>query len=254
MVGVEKIVCWSGGKDSTAVIIKSKELGLDIDYILFSEVMFNEKISCEYPAHMDFIKNVAIPTFRQWGYRVEILRHDKTYMDYFNQVRMRGNNIGKCVGFPMADKCNLRNCKIAPIESFLKEHPNAIQYVGITADEPRRLARLPHNKVSLLAEHGFTQEMARKLCEDYGLLSPMYQFFHRTGCWLCPNASLAQLRFLRRHHPELWGILLDLEKRDNLVGNIFNTQAQRSIVSLEEQFFWEDRQLSIFDSDNLEKE
>lgn len=101
VVGVEHIISWSGGKDSTATIILAKELGLSIDYILFSEVMFDEKISCELPEHMEFVKDIAIPKFKKWGFRTEILHHDKTYMDYFMQVRKRGKNVGKKVGFPM---------------------------------------------------------------------------------------------------------------------------------------------------------
>lgn len=247
MVGVEHIISWSGGKDSTATIILAKEMGISIDYILFSEVMFDENISCELPEHISFIKEVAIPKFKEWGFRTEILRYDKTYMDYFNQVRKRGKNIGKRVGFPMADKCNARNCKVKPIEMFLKQHKDNIQYVGICADEPKRLARLDSNKISLLANCGYTQEMAKQKCMDNNLLSPYYQYSNRGGCWCCPNASETQLRFIREHHKELWDKLLVLEKEQNLIGNIFNTQANRSISAFEEQFFWESQQLSIFD-------
>lgn len=248
MVGVEHIISWSGGKDSTATIILAKELGLPIDYILFSEVMFNETVSCELPEHMEFIKEVAIPKFKQWGFRTEILHHDKTYMDYFNQVRTRGKNVGMKVGFPMADKCNVRNCKVKPIEKFLKEHPDHIQYVGYCADEPVRLSRLePGRKISLLAEKGYTQMMAKDKCEQYNLLSPYYQYSKRGGCWCCPNAGMNQLRFLYKHHRELWNTLLFLESQDKLIGNIFNTQAQRSITELNEQFFWESQQYSLFD-------
>ena len=247
VVGVEHIINWSGGKDSTATIILAKELGLPIDYILFSEVMFDEIISCELPEHMDFIRNIAIPKFNEWGFKTEILHHNKTYMDYFNQVRTKGKNIGKKVGFPMADKCNVRNCKIKPIEKFLKNHKNCIQYVGYCADEPKRLSRLDINKVSLLSEYGYTQSMAKQKCEKYNLLSPYYQYSKRGGCWCCPNASNEQLRFIREHHPILWKRLLELEDEENLIGHIFNTQASRSIKSLEEQFFWESRQMNIFD-------
>lgn len=246
MVGVEHVVCWSGGKDSTATIILAKELGLPIDYILFSEVMFNEKISCELPEHIGFVKEVAIPKFEEWGFRTEILHHDKTYMDYFNQIRTRGKNTGKKVGFPMADRCNARNCKVKPIENFLKGR-ECIQYVGICSDEPNRLNSLSVNKVSLLAQYNYTQSMARQKCIDYSLLSPYYQYSKRGGCWCCPNASLEQLRFLRLHHRELWNELLRLESEGNLIGNIFNTQAKRSVRELDNQFFWEEQQLHIFE-------
>lgn len=147
----------------------------------------------------------------------------------------------------MADKCNARNCKVKPVENFLKNHDGCIQYVGYCADEPARLARLGGNKVSLLADLGYTGNMARKKCEEYNLLSPYYQYSKRGGCWCCPNASDEQLRFVRKHHPMLWNRLLELENEENLIGKIFNTQANRSIKDLEEKFFWESLQMTIFD-------
>lgn len=249
MVGVERIVSWSGGKDSTATIILAKEHGIPIDYILFSEVMFDNKTSCELPEHMSFVKEVAIPRFEEWGYKTEILHHNKTYMDYFNQVRKSGKNIGKRVGFPMADRCNARNCKVAPINKFLREHKSCVQYVGICADEPLRLASLHKDasKVSLLEKYGYSGQQAREKCKEYGLLSPYYQYSKRGGCWCCPNASDEQLSYIRAHHPELWNKLLSLEKEENLVGNIFNTKTGTSIYDIEERLFWKERQLSLLD-------
>lgn len=249
VVGVN-IVCWSGGKDSTATIIVAKKLGIPIDYILFSEVMFDETISCELPEHMEFVKTAAIPKFKEWGYETKILHHNKTYMDYFNHVRKKGKYKGKKVGFPMADKCNARVCKIAPIEKFLKslKKENEItQFVGICADEPIRLQRLSDDKRSLLAEQGITESMARDICMQYGLLSPYYTYSKRGGCFCCPNAGKKQLAFIRTHHKALWNKLLLLEQEDNLIGNIFNTKTGVSIKTLEEEFLWDDRQLSLFD-------
>lgn len=45
----------------------------------------------------------------------------------------------------------------------------------------------------------------------------------------------------------LWKRLLSLEHESNLSGNIFNTQAGVSIHQLDEQFYWEDQQINIFD-------
>lgn len=47
-----------------------------------------------------------------------------------------------------------------------------------------------------------------------GLLSPVYEFARRSGCWFCPNASERELVHLRKHHPELWNRLLELGKED----------------------------------------
>lgn len=77
------IASWSGGKDSTATIILAHEHKEPPDLIIFSEVMFDKDISGELPEHIAFIKNKAIPKFKEWGYEVKILKAEKTYMDYF---------------------------------------------------------------------------------------------------------------------------------------------------------------------------
>lgn len=89
--------------------------------------------------------------------------------------------------------------------------------------------------------------MAFDLCKKYDLLSPIYEFAPRGGCWLCPNARDAQLRHLRNNHRDLWDRLLELENTPNLTGNKWNTLTQTGIHDKEEQFMWEERQITIFD-------
>lgn len=104
-----KYICsWSGGKDSTATVILAHLLGLPLDIILFSEVMFDKNISGETPGHMDFVRNVAKPLFESWGYEVKILRSEKTYMDIFNHVIQILENMQAIKGNDMA--LRLRVC------------------------------------------------------------------------------------------------------------------------------------------------
>ena len=51
--------------------------------------------------------------------------------------------------------------KIKAIQDYLKNvNGGFVQYVGIAADEPARLTRLDGtNKISLLAEYGYTEQM-----------------------------------------------------------------------------------------------
>lgn len=136
-----------------------------------------------------------------------------------------------------------------PIGKFYRAiHRPYQDYVGIAVDEPERLERLKGtNKTSLLEKYGFTEQAARELCEKYELLSPIYKFAPRGGCWFCPNAKKKELRHLRDRHPELWQKLLDLEDEPNLVGYIWDTANQVSIHSLEEQYQQEDAQLTLWD-------
>ena len=247
------IASCSGGKDSIATIILAHEHKEPLDLIIFSEVMFDENISGELPEHIDFINNKAFPVFNEWGYETKILRAKLTYMDIFNRYPSRGKRkgLGMKTGFPMAGKCQInRSVKVKPIRDFLENYPDQfMQYIGIAVDEPVRLERVVRttNQESLLQKYGYTEKMAYELCDKYGLLSPVYKVAKRGGCWFCPNAGLPELRHLRKNHRELWNKLLELEDESNLIGNMWNTLTKTRIHDLDENFYWEERQMNLFD-------
>jgi len=251
------IASWSGGKDSTASIILAHEHGEPLDLIIFSEVMFDTEISGELPEHIAFMYEKCKPVFESWGYKVEVLRADRTYMDCFNHIvsnpRKNMQNAGKRAGFPMTGKCVInRDCKIKPINTYYKgkDLDKIVQYVGIAADEPKRLKRLSSGKpakISLLEKYGYTEEMAAELCRKYDLRSPMYDVAKRGGCWFCPNAREPELRHLRTNHKDLWGKLLQMEDEQNLIVGKWNPLTDTSLHDWEERFFWEEQQMNIFD-------
>ena len=249
---VKYIASWSGGKDSTASIILAHENNEPLDLIIFSEVMFDKDVSGELPEHMEFVKNKCIPLFERWGYETKILHADLTYMDIFLREPKKGKRVGSGLktGIPMAGKCQVnRSVKVLPIKRFLKVYEEKTEYIGIAIDEQKRLAGIASdsNKISLLEKYGYTEQMAFDLCKKYGLLSPVYEFSSRGGCWFCPNARDSELRHLRKNHRDLWDRLLELENTPNLTGNKWNTLTQTGIHDKEEQFMWEERQITIFD-------
>ena len=103
------------------------------------------------------------------------------------------------------------------------------------------------NKVSLLERYGYTEQMAYDLCKQYDLLSPTYNFATRGGCWFCPNARKTELKHLRENHRDLWDKLLSLEEEPNLIGRKWNMLTDTSIHDWEERFYWEERQMTIYD-------
>lgn len=143
-----------------AQIIIAKENNEPLDAVIYSEVMFTDEISGEFPEHRDFIYNVAIPKLKAlYGLEVIVLRSPQTMWSDFHTVRVRGSTEGLLRGFPIPGACTInRDCKIPPIRNYLKSQTDdIIQYVGIAADEPKRLRRLEGtNKVSLLAKYGMT--------------------------------------------------------------------------------------------------
>lgn len=243
---IEHYLSWSGGADSTATALLAIQRGEPLTAIVYCEVMFDAEISGEVPEHAEFIHKIAIPWFEKRGVNVIVLRSKKTFTDYFYWPITKGKNAGKLHGFPLSSKgrCSIkRDCKLPPLKNFIRSHPGAIWYLGIAHDEKKRLLSIPQNSRSLLDKYKVTQADAREMCKQNGILSPIYDFAPRGGCFFCPNAKSEELRHLRDFHPELWNRLVNMQKdtrtvRENSFG--FNL----SLTDFENNFDFDDRQIT----------
>ncbi len=84
----------------------------------------------------------------------------------------------------------------------------------------------------MLDKYGFTEADAAKLCEKYGLLSPVYEHCRRNGCWFCPNARNSELKHLAEHHPELFEKLIMWEREDNVFNrNLTRTETPSEVMA-----------------------
>lgn len=212
--------------------------------IVYAEVMFDHKrnISGEIPKHKEFIYKQAIPQFERWGYKVVVVKAEADFKTCFFHKIMRskveGRN-GKYVGFPLAGKCIVnRDCKLKPIHRFMKENhlEESYVYVGIAKDEKKRLKSMGKRKISLLDKYGYTEEMARGLCEEHQLLSPIYQYTKRNGCFFCPNAGEAELYELYKEAPMIWRELLEMSENNNLVSPFFNGFKKLRFSDIDKKF------------------
>ena len=88
-----------------------------------------------------------------------------------------------------------------------------MQYRGIDADEAKR-CKTDKGKSYPLVDGGITEAEARQICYDRGVrFGGLYEVYDRASCWCCPFQRIGELRNLRRHHPELWARLLDMDER-----------------------------------------
>lgn len=121
-----------------------------------------------------------------------------------------------------------------------------VQYIGIAKDEQDRLVRLDGRaRLSLLDKYGIREYDTFSMCEKHGLLSPVYDFTDRGGCWFCPNAKEKELRHLYDHHPDLWDRLLELQRLPNKATELFNRDFR--FDEIDAQFRLEDAQITLFD-------
>ena len=245
------VMCWSGGKDSTAsIILDHTKNGHQIDLIIISLLYFDKKrkIYAEHPEHIEFIFK-AKKVFEDWGYKVVMLDVEHDYMYWFYKKRTKRcknkDNVGKYYGFLLSGLCELTPEKKYTIDRYLKKLGKHTQYVGIAIDEPERLD-VAHRggKISLLEKFNCTEDDAKKLCEEYDLLSPVYAFTKRQGCWFCPNATIGQLQHVYETHPELWAELEKLDLETNVVSRRF--KRGMTLKQIKEQF--DDRKLRGCDS------
>lgn len=240
------IASCSFGKDSIAAILLAIRHQEPLDEAVYCEVMFDKDMSGEIPEHRAFIYGTAIPALESMGVKVRVLRAEQTYVSLFTGRITRGPKKGLLRAFPICGRCAVqRDCKLRPIIQYQKSLPaDTVQYIGIAKDEQERLLRLSGNKVSLLDKYGYTEQDAKQLCREAGLLSPIYEFTDRGGCWFCPNAKLRELRHLYDYHPELWRRMLELQALPGKVSEKFNRTM--SFADIDAIFRQEDEKLSLF--------
>ena len=223
----------SFGKDSMAMLIKIKELGLPLDEVIYVDIMFDDDTSGETPEMASFITKAEKILKEKFNVEVTHLR-GVTFKEQFYKVKQRGKHIGDNYGFPytIGAWCNDR-LKMQPIKEYMrKQTDEIIQYVGIAYDEPERYERLNHEThIAPLYDLKITEKEAMEICKKYDLLSPIYKTSFRGGCWFCPKQRLSQLKWLYKEHNDLWNILKDMEK------DSFNTfRPNTTLKDLEERF------------------
>lgn len=177
---MEYIASLSYGKDSIAMLEIIKQHSMPLDRIVHVEIMATDTIPADLPPMMEF-KNRADAIIKElYGIEVEHLHAKKSYKQQFYKKYASGKHIGEIYGFPMrlANWCTseLKTSVLCKLESA-----NIVQYIGIAADEPNRFHNLSERKRSPLVEHDVTEAQARAICEELGLLSPIYTQSTRGG-------------------------------------------------------------------------
>lgn len=248
MTAAKHIASCSFGKDSIATILLALEHGEPLDEVVYCEVMFTDQISGEVPEHRDFIYNVGIPRLQSWGVKTVVLRSEHNYVTKFTHTIKKGPKAGKISAFPLCGKCSIqRDCKLQPIRKYQKTlQTGTVQYIGIANDEQERLMRLDGvTRISLMGKYKMSEAQAFEMCRKAGLLSPIYDFTDRGGCWFCPNAKKRELRHLYDYHKDLWKMMLQLQELPNKATERFNYEMTFSDIN--ELFTYEDAQITLFD-------
>lgn len=223
----------SFGKDSLAMLLLILEKGLSLHEVVF------------YDTGMEFqaiysIRDRILPILEEHGVKYTELHPPRPFLfDMLEKpVNSKKNGLhygyswcGGCARWGTANKTATRDA------AARKAGRNVIQYVGIAADEPKRLERLPENKVAPLADWGITEADALRLCYEKGFFWEengfrLYDILDRVSCWCCANKNLKELRNIYTHLPEYWDRLKEIQARTDrpMKGK------GKSVFDLEERF------------------
>ncbi len=232
------IISFSGGKDSTALLLMMLEKGIPIDKIIYVDT------TKEFPAMYDHIEKVQS--------MIEPLKIESVIFDFdywfADRVKSRGKRKGyRGYGWPdfqnrwcTAQKRDTYKHFVASIDVQPSE---IIEYHGIAFDEKHRTKKNRDGRKILypLVEWGVTGEQALEYCYSKGLdWDGLYEQFHRVSCWCCPLSRIDELRVLYNDFPEIW---MGLEAMDKKSFRRF--RSNYSVAELAKKFASEQQQLTI---------
>lgn len=206
------VVSFSGGKDSTAMLLMMIEQKYKIDAIIYFDCG-----TFEFPQMEKHVNLVEKNT----GKKIIKIKSKTDFYELATKLQPRNEKIN---GWPTP---NFRWCtmiKINKIKQRLRMYRPYIQYVGFSSDEVNRVTKAKEkgnnvkrdhfqkNKYPLI-EFGMSETDCLKYCKDRGYSwDGLYDVFDRVSCWCCPLQKKGDLIKLYKYYPGLWKKLIRWNK------------------------------------------
>jgi len=188
------IVSFSGGKDSTAMLLMLIEKGYPIDKIVFADTLE------EFPEMYEYIAKVE----KYINRKIIKVSPKTTFSKWFYGLAVKGKHKGKMRGFPP----NNAHCYWSrEVKDYtLKKYCYGQNvYLGIAYDEPNRIKEHPKfNALYPLNEWKMTEADCLSFLRQRDLHNSLYDRFQRLGCWFCPKQRKTSLKSLWQFYPYLW--------------------------------------------------
>lgn len=198
------IVAWSGGKDSTAMLLHMMELGEQIDEVVFADPGY------EYSDLYEYLQRVA----KQFNVTFRTIRAPENALVGFASGKVtRGEHEGEIRGFPLAlSACwFMRDHKKAPIDRL--REGDSVVCLGYAYDEENRWEGILPGIRCPLVEWKWTEADCVRYLNEKGILNPLYVNFNRTGCFFCPKMGVGALYATWKAYPAEWRRACDLDEK-----------------------------------------
>ena len=232
------VSAWSGGKDSTFMVDEILRRGEPLDEVIFCDTGYEFPIMYIYIEQMEKYWKSKYPHLKitklNWGKGKDI------WKKWAEAPFKKGQYEGQPRGFPfhMGMSWCTRELKINVLQRYVKKtygkKATVYEYVGIAVDEPSRIRET--GELYPLFDWGFTEKDCALGLLERQLHNPLYNHFHRTGCFNCPKQSLESLYKLWTHYPNEWDEIIKMYEHYNEIGAGVNTFKGYTIEALVEKF------------------
>jgi len=254
-LGVTYIATISGGKDSVAMTDLLLKNGYPVDYIVFHDTLI------ELDEMYEYIEKLKKYFKERYNKEIIVTKPKFDFETLIFRKRVRGNRKGEVAGLFDASSpfCEWRReAKIKPFERFLKEKniKNYKIYIGFTTDEKHRVNRDNKEQIFPLIDYfNMSENDCKRYLVEQEMENPIYRYFNRTGCAICPFQSKRDFYTLYKHYPKWWNYMKDIEKRVRELGdvkkeNLYWFVDYKTCEDLEKEFKKMDKQKSLFELDD----
>jgi len=222
---LKHIVCFSGGKDSTAMLIHLIENNKPIDDIIYVDM--GSWMWGNAKEHIHQVED-------KLGVSITILDASKEIPKGFARW-----------GFPSMFNRWCTAIKRELMKTYIsekygqgeRERESIVQYIGYCSDEETRTNKKLYSYYNVqypLVEANITEEEALKICEKYGFdFGGVYEHHSHFNCWMCPLQKQKELQYLYNNEPNLWNKLRTMQSKTDGYNN-----GGKTIHQLEQKF-WE---------------
>lgn len=195
---------FSGGKDSTAMVIRLIEEHKPLNEVVFFDT------GMEFQAVYDVVKTVQ-GIVEENNIRFTRLIPDKPFLYYMLLHPTRKGQLGyEWCGRMCRWGTSLKTSAIDKYKSKIDDY--ILNYIGIASDEPDRI----RDKNYPLVEWGMSEKDCLDYCHNHGIFwnqegIELYSILDRLSCWCCRNKNNKELRNIYLHLPIVWKQLCKLQ-------------------------------------------
>lgn len=208
---MEMVINFSGGKDSSAMLVYLCEKYPDIKkHVVLADTGW------EHTGIVEWCESIV----SKFGLKINVVRNPNK--DFFSMIKHRGK-------FPSPD---CRQCtsdlKRGPIQTWIRRNikdPVIINCMGIRAEEsPARSKKLRLQRDKSLSTrtrtvwnylpiHDWSETKVREYLKSKNIpLHPVYQYLGRLSCQICIYMKDSDLEAVKKNNPEAFNKILSLEK------------------------------------------